>query len=85
MMVTKEGSRKIRQKASAIGKEWNEQIAAFVEYVKGKTVDEVLSIPVYERDASHTAVPDVEELKASVSITVGDYLEALKKAADNAK
>ncbi len=72
-------------KASAIGKEWNEQIAAFAEYVKGKTVEEVLSIPVYERDESHKAVPDVEELKASVSISVGDYLESLKKAADAAK
>ncbi len=73
------------RKASAIGKEWFEQIAAFGEYVTGKTVEEVLSIPVYERDANHTAVPEVEELKASVTVTVGDYLEALKKAAESAK
>lgn len=72
-------------KASEIGKEWFEQIAAFAEYATGKTVDEVLNIPVYERDANHKQVPDVEELKASVTITVGDYLASLKKAAENAK
>ena len=72
-------------KASAIGKEWFEQIEAFGAWVVGKTVDEVLGIPVYQRDANHPAVPDVEDLKASVTITVGDYLAALKKAAENAK
>ncbi len=72
-------------KASEIGKEWFEQIAAFAKYATGKTVDEVLNIPVYERDANHKQVPDVEELKATVTITVGDYLASLKKAADNAQ
>ena len=28
---------------------------------------------------------DVEDLKSSVTITVGDYLASLKKAAENAK
>ena len=73
------------RKASEIGKEWFEQIAAFGEYVTGKTVEEVLNIPVYERDENHKQVPDVEELKASVTVTVGDYLASLKKAAENAK
>ncbi len=73
------------RKASEIGKEWFEQIAAFAEYATGKTVEEVLNIPVYERDANHKQVPDVEELKASVTVTVGDYLASLKKAAENAK
>ncbi|NLW21219.1 MAG: hypothetical protein GXY84_07585 [Clostridiales bacterium] len=73
------------RRASEIGKEWFEQIAAFGEYVVGKTVEEVLNIPVYERDESHTQVPDVEELKASVTVTVGDYLASLKKAAESAK
>jgi len=73
------------RKASAIGKEWFEQIAAFAEYAVGKTVEELLAMPVYERDANHTQVPDVEELKASVTVTVGDYLAALEKAANSAK
>ena len=46
----------------------------------GKTVAEVLEMPTYERDASHTACPDVEELKASCTITVGDYLKAFAEA-----
>ena len=72
-------------KASAIGKEYFEQSKAFTEWMVGQTVAEVVAMPTYERDASHTACPDVEDLKASVSITVGDYLEALKEAEANAK
>lgn len=71
---------------SEIGKEWNEQIEAFAQYALGKTVEEVMSIATFDRgDGSHNAVPDVEELKASVTITVGDYLASLQKAADSAK
>lgn len=73
------------RKASAIGKEWFEQIAAFREYVTGKTVDEVLRLPTFQRDEAHPQVPDVEDLKASVTVNVGDYLASLKKAAENAK
>ncbi len=71
--------------ASQIGKEWNEQIAAFAEYCVGKTVEEVLGLKVFQRDDAHPAVPDVEDLKTSVTISVDGYLEALKKAAENAK
>ncbi len=73
------------RKASAIGKEWFEQIAAFAEYCVGKTVEEVLAIEVFQRDENHTAVPAVEDLKASVTISVGDYLASLQKAAATAK
>lgn len=73
------------RKASGIGKEWFEQIAAFADYCVGKTVEEVLAIETYQKDENHKAVPAVEDLKASVTITVGDYLAALKKAAENAK
>ena len=70
---------------SAIGKEYYEQAKAFTDWMIGKTVEEVTSMPTFERDASHTAVPDVEDLKSSVTITVGDYLAALSEAAANAK
>ena len=73
------------RKASAIGKEWFEQIAAFGEYCIGKTLEEVLAIPTFVKDESHPKVPDVEELKASVTINVGDYMDALQKAVANAK
>ena len=51
----------------------------------GKTLAEVTGMPTYERDANHTACPDVEDLKSSVTITVGDYLKALEEAASMAK
>ena len=51
----------------------------------GKTVAEVTAMETFERDPSHTAVPAVEDLKASVTITVGAYLEALAEAETNAK
>ena len=66
--------------ASAIGKEYFEQIDALEAWMTGKTLAEVTGMPTYERDASHTACPDVEELKASCTITVGDYLKAFAEA-----
>ena len=70
---------------SEIGKEVNEQYAALAEYWVGKTVEEIVAMPTFDRgDGSHTNVPDVEELKASVTITVGDYVKALEKAYANA-
>lgn len=74
------GMRKI-----ATAGEWFEQAAAFGAWCVGKTVDEVLAMPVYARDASHTTVPDVADLKTTVTIDVGGFLEALKLANANAK
>ncbi|MBU5483199.1 hypothetical protein KQI86_02595 [Clostridium sp. MSJ-11] len=72
------------KKVSKIEKEWNEQIVALEEWMKGKTVDEIKGMKVTKRDESHVAVPDVEELKSSVTITVEGYLAALEKAYANA-
>lgn len=68
---------------SEIGKEWHEQMAAFEEWMIGKTVDQVKGLKVKERDASHTHVPDVPELTSSVTITVEDYIAAVEKAWEN--
>lgn len=73
------------KKASAIGKEWNEQAAAFCEWTIGKTVDEVKGLNTKKVDESHTAVPDVPELTSSVTISVGDFIGAVEKAVANAK
>ena len=51
----------------------------------GKTVDEVLGMKVYEKDADHPRVPDEEDLKSSVTISIGPQLDALKKAYDSIK
>ena len=59
---------------SPIGKEWNEQVAAFCEYVTGKTVEEVKGIALTE-----TTAPADADLAASVSIAVGDFMGLVEK------
>jgi len=71
--------------ASAIGKEWFEQIDALEKYSVGKAAKDVIGMATYKKDDAHTAVPDVAELKSSCTMTVGDYLLALEKAVANAK
>jgi len=68
------------KKASKIGKEWNEEAAAFAKYVVGKTADEVKGIAV---DSEGKATD--KELTASVTVHVGDFMKILDKAAANAK
>jgi hypothetical protein len=63
---------------SAIGKEWFEQIAALEAYLVGKTADEVAALEVVEN------LLTAEDIKASVSIKVNDYLAAFAKAVANA-
>ena len=73
-------------KASSIGKEWFEQAAALEAWCVGKTVEEVCAMKTFDRgDGSHTMVPDEADLKTGCTITVGDYLAALQKAAAVAK
>lgn len=66
-------------KASAIGKEWFEQVAVFEEYAIGKTLDEVKAIEITEGKFSD------EELSSSVTVTVTEWLSALEKAVANAE
>ena len=61
-------------KYSGIGKEWNEQAAAFAAYVTGKTVAEIQEIAVNEE----TRPTDVD-LAASVTIAVGGFQALLGK------
>ncbi len=65
--------------------EWYEQANSFGAWCVGKTVEEVLGMKTYARDEEHNCVPDVEDLKTTVTINVGDFLEALRIAAENAK
>lgn len=66
--------------SSAIGKEWNEQAAAFAQYVIGKTADEVKGIAVTED--GHAADAD---LTASVTIHITDFIAGVQKAVANAQ
>jgi hypothetical protein len=65
--------------ASGIGKEWNEQAAAFAKYCVGKTVDEVKGIAVNEEGKAGDA-----DLAASVTVHIGDFIEAVAQAAGSA-
>lgn len=62
------------RKASSIGKEWNEQAAAFSAYVTGKTLDEVAGIAVNEKGAAADA-----DLAASVTLSLGEFQTLIAK------
>ena len=64
------------KKASSISKEWNEQAAAFCEYVTGKTVSEISGIAVNEKGA-----PSDADLAASVTVGIGEFQTLIEKAA----
>lgn len=63
------------KKASGIGKEWDEQASAFASFVEGMTVDEVKGIKVDEQNH-----PTESDLKSSVTISIGAFMEAIEKA-----
>lgn len=65
--------------ASSIGKEWNEQAAAYASYVKGKTMDEIKGIAVNE------GVPADADLAAGITIHITDFNAIIEKAAASAK
>lgn len=65
------------KKASKIRKEWNEQVAAFAEYVTGKTPHQVAEIAVNEK-----GYPTGSDLLATVTIGIDDLQAALAKAAE---
>ncbi|MDD4699476.1 MAG: hypothetical protein PHV07_04350 [Oscillospiraceae bacterium] len=65
---------------SDISKEWFEQSDAFANYVVGKTLDEVKGIAVNDEFKTTD-----EELKASVTVSIGDFMKAIEKSSANAK
>ena len=67
------------KKGSSIGKEWNEQAAAMAAYAVGKTVDELKGIAVNEKGA-----PADADLAASVTLSIGGFLEGIEAAVNNA-
>ncbi len=68
------------KKNSGIGKEWSEQIAAFIEYAEGKTIDELKGIALNEEGR-----PTGDDLKASVTVHVDDVIDVIEKAVQNAQ
>lgn len=68
------------KKASAIGKEWNEQADAFAAYVVGKTADEVSGIALDGEGLAADA-----DLISSVTVHIGPFIQVVGKALANAK
>lgn len=64
---------------SKIGKEWNEQAAAFASYVEGKTIEQVKGIAINE-----SGVTTNPELNTQVTISIRGFIDAVEKAVNNA-
>jgi hypothetical protein len=73
------------KRVSEIEMEWYEQMAEFENWMVGKTVDEVLGLPVKVVDDAHQFVPDIPELTSTVTITVESYQAVVAEAFDNAR
>ena len=56
-------------KTSAIKKEWYQQAEALGKWMEGKTVADIKAMKTVKKDDAHPAVPDVAELKSSVTIS----------------
>lgn len=69
---------------SSIGMEWYEQVDALQEWMKGKTAEEVLGMETSARDEA-SDIPEEEELKSSVTISVTEFLQALEQAYQSAR
>ena len=65
------------RKASAIGAEWNEQVAAFAAYCVGKTIEEVKNMPVDENGKPVDVI-------ASCTMAAEDFIPGVEAAVANA-
>jgi roadblock/LC7 domain-containing protein len=72
-------------KASTIQKEWYQQAEALGKWMEGKSVADIKAMKTVKKDDAHPAVPDVAELKSSVTVSVQDYIAAVEEASKNAK
>ncbi len=63
---------------SGIGKNWYEQVDALENWMRGKNINEAMGMRLsYDGDKQ---IPDEEDLRTSVTISVTEHLEALEKA-----
>ena len=69
---------------AAVG-EWYEQADAFEAYCMGKTPAEIAGMALGENSHGYSDSPAVEELKSTCTISVTAFLNAIAKAAANAK
>lgn len=69
-------------KASAIGKEWFEQMDAVEEWMIGKTADEIKNMKVKDNEGAN--VPDEADLASKATIKIDGYLKVVAEAIANA-
>lgn len=69
--------------ASAIGKEWYQQADALQSWMAGRNVEEVLGMKTRTEEEAQYA--DEADLTSSVTIEIGQFLQALEHAYDNAR
>lgn len=70
--------------ASKLSLEWFEQVQNFEKWAVGQTVDQLLGMKTTYIDDSRPAVPNEPDLNVSVSISVDDFLKAVRAAAIDA-
>lgn len=63
--------------ASGIGREWNEQIAAFCEYVTGKTAAEITGIAVNEAGKADDA-----DIASFATVSIAEMIELITKTVE---
>jgi hypothetical protein len=73
------------KKASAIGREWYQQIDSLGKWMVGKTPDQVMAMKTYKKDDDHPNVPQEPDLAASATISVEGFQKAVQKAALSAR
>lgn len=64
--------------------EWFEQVNAFETWMVGKTFDEVVNMEFTTNSHNYTDTPADEDLKASCTMSMTAFLDAIKEAHDNA-
>ena len=65
--------------------EWFEQVNAFETWMNGKTVADVTGMEFAENSHGYTDTPAAEDLKASCTISMTAFLNAIQKAENAAK
>ena len=65
--------------------EWFEQVNAFETWMNGKTVADVTGMEFTTNSHGYEDTPAAEDLKASCTISMTAFLNAIQKAADAAK
>ncbi|MBO2517092.1 MAG: hypothetical protein CW338_07475 [Clostridiales bacterium] len=65
------------RRASSIGKEWNEQAAAFCQYVTGKTVAEITGISVNDDGKTDDA-----DITAFATVSIAEMIELITKTVE---